>query len=89
MIRKILLGITLGTVSAIAAAAGAVDINHAGAERLAEALDGVGDVRARAIVDYREANGEFASVGALTAVKGIGEATLEKNRERITVGAAD
>lgn len=89
MIRKILLGITLGTVSAIAAAAGSVDINRAGAERLAEVLAGVGDVRARAIVDYREANGEFASVAALTGVKGIGEATLEKNRDRMTVGATE
>ena len=89
MIRKILLGITLATVSAIAAAAGSVNINDAGVERLADALAGVGDVRARAIVDYRQNNGEFASVAALTEVKGIGEATLAKNRDRLTVGASD
>lgn len=89
MIRKILIGITLGTVSAIAAASGSININAAGAERLADTLDGVGDVRARAIVDYREANGDFASVAALTQVKGIGEATLAKNRDQLTVGAAD
>ncbi len=87
MIRKILLGMTLGVVSAIAAAGGPVDINSAGVERLADALDGVGEVRARAIVDYREANGAFASVAGLAQVEGIGDATLAKNRDRLRVGA--
>ena len=39
--------------------------------------------KAKEIVDYREKNGEFSSVDSLVNVKGIGEATVEKNRERI------
>ena len=43
----------------------------------------MGDKKAKEIVDYREENGEFATVDSLVNVKGIGEATVEKNRERI------
>jgi competence protein ComEA len=44
-------------------------------------------VRAQAIVDHRKANGGFASVGGVLAVDGIGEATLEANRDRMVVGS--
>lgn len=63
-----------------------VDINTADAAALAEALDGVGDKKAAAIVEYREANGGFVSIDELTAVPGIGEKTVEANREVITLG---
>jgi competence ComEA-like helix-hairpin-helix protein len=46
-------------------------------------LDGIGDVIGGRIVDYREENGAFASVDELIEVKGIGEKTLEKIRERV------
>ena len=42
-------------------------------------------VKAQAIIDYRESNGEFLTVDELTEVKGIGEKTLEKNRDILTV----
>ncbi len=70
-------------VAGTAGADGRVDINSAGAEQLAAMLDGVGEARAQAIVDYREENGGFARVDDLTEVSGIGEATLESNRELI------
>lgn len=60
-----------------------VDINRASAGQLADVLDGVGAVKARAIVDYREDNGGFDSPQELLAVDGIGEATLKKNRDRL------
>jgi competence protein ComEA len=41
-----------------------------------EELPGIGEVRAKAIVDYREANGPFASIDAVMDVTGIGPATL-------------
>lgn len=66
-------------------AAGPVDINTAAAEEL-QNLPGVGPVLAQRIVEYREANGPFASMEDLLGVKGIGEATLDKFRDRITVG---
>jgi competence protein ComEA len=70
-----------------AAAAGTVDINAANASELAAALDGVGQSKAEAIVDYREANGPFGSIDDLALVKGIGAATVDRNRERISVSA--
>lgn len=62
-----------------------VNINQAGPEELAEALDGVGDSKAKAIVDYREKNGGFESPQELTSVDGIGSVTLENNVDRIQV----
>lgn len=67
------------------APAGKVDLNSADAETLARELNGIGEAKARAIVEYREAKGAFTSVDELLEVKGIGTATLEKNRERLTV----
>ena len=61
-----------------------ININTASAYKLEE-LDGIGEVKAAAIVQYREENGYFKSIDELLNVKGIGEKTLEKNRDRITV----
>jgi len=47
------------------------------------ALDGVGMAKARDIIVYREENGEFKTVDDLQKVRGIGKATLERNRNRI------
>jgi competence protein ComEA len=62
-----------------------VNLNTADALQLQEVLLGIGAVKAQAIVDHRNAHGPFASVDELIEVKGIGAATLEKNRERITL----
>lgn len=61
-----------------------ININTASAEQL-KMLDGIGDVKAKAIVEYREKNGGFKSVDELDNVKGIGKATLDKLRDQITV----
>jgi hypothetical protein len=37
-------------------------------------------------IEYRDEKGEFTSVEELTEVSGIGEATLEKNRDLLTAG---
>ncbi len=60
-----------------------VNINTADARTIANVLQGVGLSRATAIVAYREANGAFGSVDALTAVKGVGDRTVELNATRI------
>ena len=60
-----------------------LDINSADA--IAAALDGVGLTKAQEIVAYREMFGNFHSVEELADVKGIGPATVEKNRQRIIV----
>ena len=62
-----------------------VDINTASAGVLASAIDGVGENKAANIVAYRDANGPFTSVDELTNVKGIGAATIDKNRDNLTV----
>lgn len=62
-----------------------INVNTASADALAEILTGVGPKKAEAIVAYREANGPFKDVDDLLQVKGIGPATLEKNRDRISL----
>jgi competence protein ComEA len=62
-----------------------VNLNTADAATLARDLLGIGQVKAQAIVEYRTANGAFASVDDLLEVKGIGAATLEKNRDKLSV----
>jgi competence protein ComEA len=62
-----------------------VNINTADIETLARELNGIGAAKARAIVEYREENGSFASVDELIEVKGIGVAIMEKNLHKLTV----
>lgn len=61
-----------------------IDINSADASAIAATITGIGPARAKAIVAYRDVNGPFASVDDLVLVKGIGGATLEKNRSKLT-----
>lgn len=60
-----------------------VNVNSASAEEIATLLSGIGLKKAQAIVDYRQANGQFQTKQDLTKVKGIGEATVAKNEARI------
>ena len=57
-----------------------VNINTATARELAEALNGIGVSKAEAIVRYRTQFGPFGSIEELTEVRGIGAATVERNR---------
>ncbi|WP_193164721.1 ComEA family DNA-binding protein [Microbulbifer hainanensis] len=66
-------------------AVAAVNLNSASAEELAEKLEGVGAARAEMIVKYRDEHGPFTSVEQLLEIKGIGTATLEKNRTKISL----
>ncbi len=61
-----------------------ININTASIEQL-KTLNGIGDVKAKAIVEYREKNGGFKSVDELDNVDGIGKATIDKLRDQITV----
>lgn len=70
------------------AAAGPVNVNSADAETIAAELQGVGLNKARAIVEYRQKHGPFRSPDDLSLVKGIGERTVELNRENIVVTPA-
>lgn len=63
---------------------GPVNINTAPLTQLV-LLPGIGEVKAQAIVDYREQNGPFQSTEELLEVKGIGEATYAKLEALVTV----
>jgi competence protein ComEA len=86
LFRNLVLALVLSLVS-VAAFAAPVDINTASAEQIAEALVGVGDSKAEAIIAFRKQHGPFKTVDDLMMVKGIGEKTLEKNRANIMVKA--
>jgi competence protein ComEA len=62
----------------------AVNINTATQAEL-ESLQGVGPVKAQAIIDYRKKNGGFKSVDDIKNVDGIGDATLEKLRKDLSI----
>lgn len=81
---KALLALCLLLLSLTAGADTPVNVNQADAATLASAIVGIGPAKAAAIVAYREEHGPFKTVDDLLLVKGIGEATLEKNRDRLT-----
>ncbi|MBI3248881.1 MAG: helix-hairpin-helix domain-containing protein [Deltaproteobacteria bacterium] len=65
-------------------ATGKVNINTADEAGLTS-LKGIGKVKAQAILDYRQKNGSFKTVDDLAKVKGIGEKTVAKLKEHLTV----
>lgn len=61
-----------------------VSINTATVEELMT-IDGIGESKAKAIVKYRETNGNFETIEEIKNVSGIGESTFEKFKDYITV----
>ena len=62
-----------------------ININTATAEQIASAMTGIGESKAKAIVEYRSSHGNFKSIESLENVDGIGEKTVEKNKDKITL----
>ena len=62
----------------------AVNINTATKAEL-ESLDGIGPVKAQAIIDYRTKNGNFKSLDDLKKVDGIGDATFDKIKKDVSL----
>ncbi len=63
---------------------GKIDINTAD-EKLLETLPGIGEVKAREIVEARTKMGGFKSIGDLLNIEGVGEKTFEKIKNMIFV----
>ena len=84
LVRNMILGVVLSLVS-IAAFAQKVNVNTASATEIAEALVGVGQSKAEAIVAYRKEHGPFKNADDLVLVKGIGEKTVAKNYDNIVI----
>ncbi|MEH6453087.1 MAG: helix-hairpin-helix domain-containing protein [Psychromonas sp.] len=61
-----------------------IDINKASMDQLAK-ISGIGEKKAQAIIDYREAYGDFVNLTELVKVKGIGESTLKKIEPFVTL----
>ena len=72
----------------VAMAGQTVDINTADAATLADVMVGIGPAKAETIVNYRKTNGPFTAIDDLALVKGIGRATIDKNRARLSVSKA-
>jgi len=62
-----------------------VNINTASAEELQQ-IKGIGPALAQRILAYREKNGPFRRVEEIMNVRGIGEKTFLRFKDRITVG---
>ena len=62
-----------------------IDVNTATLEELMR-LPGIGEVKAREIIEYRKTHGFFRTVDELLNVRGIGKKTLERLRRYIKVG---
>ena len=75
----VLLGLSFNLLAA------PVNINTADAKSLAANINGIGEKKAAAIVQYRKKHGPFKSADDLTNIKGIGPKLIEKNREVLLV----
>lgn len=77
---------TEGGESAPAAAkdSGKVNLNSATKEQLMT-LPGIGEVRAEAILSYREEHGRFTAIEEIREISGIGEKSFEKLKGSITI----
>jgi competence protein ComEA len=81
---KRIIGLLIALIAYAGIALAAVNINSATKEQL-ETLDGIGPVKAQAIIDYRKKNGPFKSLEDVKKVDGIGDATFEKIRKDISL----
>jgi len=70
----------------VAYAGDKIDVNTATAVEL-QSVKGIGAKTAAAIIAYREANGAFSSLDAITGVKGIGDKKLAKLRNVLSVSS--
>lgn len=85
--RKILLSMACVGLLFSAAAMADVNVNTATANQLSS-LDGIGSVKAQAIIKDREANGQYQQLGDLARVSGVGDKTIEGIRDEATVSAS-
>lgn len=61
-----------------------ININTASLEQL-QTLNGIGESKAKSIVEYRTTNGNFKSIEEIKNVSGISESLYEKIKDSITI----
>ena len=64
---------------------GKLNVNIATPELIASAANGIGLATARAIAKRIQVLGHFETLDQLTEVSGVGQATIERNRDNLTV----
>lgn len=67
-----------------ASTSGKINLNTASLEQLME-IPGIGESKARAILNYRETNGGFSSIEEVMNIEGIKEGVFSKMKEYIVV----
>lgn len=63
---------------------GIININSASLSDL-QKINGIGEVKAQSIIDYREKSGGFKSIEDIKNVEGIGDKTFEKIKDKISI----
>ena len=84
MLKKLFLGLSLLLISLVSIAE-PLNINTAKADEIAKVMIGVGPAKADAIIKDRKEHGDFKTLDDMIRVKGIGVATIEKNRDKISI----
>jgi len=81
----LLSALTLLVLSSVSLAAEMVNINKADAAAISQSLEGIGPIKAEAIVSYRKKNGRFGSIDDLKNVDGIGPALIKNNKRYLSL----
>ena len=63
---------------------GLININTAGLSEL-KSLPGIGDAKAKSIIEYRDSNGPYSSIEDIMKVQGIKSGMFDKIKDKITV----
>ena len=65
-------------------AADKISLDQASIEQLQQ-LNGIGQKKAEAIIEYRQKNGKFKTIEDIQQVKGIGPALFAKNKDKLAL----
>lgn len=62
-----------------------INLNTATQDELVRELNGIGQAKAKSIIEYREKYGPFISINQIMEVSGVGPAIFEKNKDKLSI----